>query len=48
MTIARTLNARVAVMGHGVIQFDGAMRALEDNRALVREWLAVGGSAVSR
>ncbi len=45
MTIARALDARVAVMGRGVVRFDGTMRALSDAQ---REWLAVGQPDVSR
>jgi branched-chain amino acid transport system ATP-binding protein len=42
MTIARMLDARVAVMGHGAIQFDGPLASLDENDAVKREWLAVG------
>ncbi|KIG04586.1 ABC transporter ATP-binding protein [Caballeronia concitans] len=42
LTIARMLNARVAVMGHGAVQFDGALDELTRREDVVREWLAVG------
>lgn len=42
LTIARMLNARVAVMGHGAVQFDGALDELARREDVVREWLAVG------
>ncbi|SAK41158.1 ABC transporter ATP-binding protein [Caballeronia ptereochthonis] len=42
LTIARMLDARVAVMGHGAIQFDGPLAALARNEQVVREWLSVG------
>jgi branched-chain amino acid transport system ATP-binding protein len=42
MTIARMLDARVAVMGHGAIQFDGALAELDRDEAVKREWLSVG------
>ncbi|BBU27967.1 ABC transporter ATP-binding protein [Burkholderia sp. THE68] len=42
LTIARTLDARVAVMGHGAIQFDGAMEALATDERVMRDWLSIG------
>ncbi|BAN23643.1 ABC transporter related protein [Caballeronia insecticola] len=42
LTIARMLEARVAVMGHGAIQFDGTLAALQHNERVMREWLSVG------
>ncbi|SAK81373.1 ABC transporter-like protein [Caballeronia fortuita] len=42
LTIARALDARVAVMGQGVIRFDGAIASLVRNEAVMREWLSVG------
>ncbi|MDR5737948.1 ABC transporter ATP-binding protein [Caballeronia sp. LZ016] len=42
LTIARMLDARVAVMGHGAVQFDGPLAELGRREEVVREWLAVG------
>ncbi|WP_321794480.1 ABC transporter ATP-binding protein [Caballeronia sp. J97] len=42
MTIARALDARIAVMGHGAIQFDGPFASLARNGHVMREWLSVG------
>lgn len=42
LKIARMLNARVAVMGHGAIQFDGDIASLEQRADIQREWLSVG------
>jgi len=42
LAIARTLDARVAVMGQGAVRFDGALAELEARGDVVREWLAVG------
>ncbi|SAL47893.1 ABC transporter-like protein [Caballeronia arvi] len=42
MTIARMLDARVAVMGHGAIRFDGPYASLARNEQVTREWLSVG------
>jgi branched-chain amino acid transport system ATP-binding protein len=42
LTIARMLAARVAVMGHGVVQFDGTLASLDAEDAVKREWLSVG------
>ncbi|CCD38786.1 Branched-chain amino acid transport ATP-binding protein LivG (TC 3.A.1.4.1) [Candidatus Paraburkholderia kirkii UZHbot1] len=47
LTIARMLDARVAVMGQGAIRFDGAMETLRQDAAVTRQWLSVGGSADS-
>ncbi|KND58256.1 Branched-chain amino acid transport ATP-binding protein LivF [Candidatus Paraburkholderia schumanniana] len=47
LTIARMLDARVAVMGHGAIRFDGAMETLRQDAAVTRQWLSVGGSVDS-
>ncbi|KDR28089.1 MULTISPECIES: ABC transporter ATP-binding protein [Caballeronia] len=44
LTIARTLDARVAVMGHGAIQFDGTIETLARDEAISRQWLSVGGT----
>ncbi|SAK49263.1 ABC transporter-like protein [Caballeronia glebae] len=42
LSIARTLDARVAVMGHGAIQFDGPFASLARDEQVMREWLSVG------
>ncbi|MDR5809502.1 ABC transporter ATP-binding protein [Caballeronia sp. LZ019] len=42
LTIARMLDARVVVMGHGAVQFDGPLAELGRREEVVREWLAVG------
>ncbi|SPB16918.1 ABC transporter [Caballeronia novacaledonica] len=42
LTIARMLDARVAVMGHGAIQFDGAIASLARDEEVMREWLSIG------
>jgi branched-chain amino acid transport system ATP-binding protein len=47
MTIARMLDARVAVMGHGAIRFDGKIEALAGESEITRQWLSVGGPEVS-
>jgi branched-chain amino acid transport system ATP-binding protein len=44
MTIARMMNARVAVMGRGVVRFDGTIDALEQDERMIGEWLAIGHS----
>ncbi len=41
LTIAHMLDARVAVMGHGAIRFDGSLAALDGSEAVKREWLSV-------
>jgi branched-chain amino acid transport system ATP-binding protein len=48
MTIARMLDARVAVMGRGVVRFEGALDTLTRNQRVVDEWLAVGPPDISR
>lgn len=42
LTIARMLDARVAVMGQGAVRFDGTLAAFEQDGRLAAEWLAVG------
>ncbi|MFM0322947.1 ABC transporter ATP-binding protein [Caballeronia glebae] len=42
LSIARTLDARVAVMGHGAIHFDGPFASLARDEQVMREWLSVG------
>lgn len=42
LTIARMLDARVAVMGHGAVRFDGSLAQLEQRDDVMREWLSVG------
>ncbi|WP_244815643.1 ABC transporter ATP-binding protein [Caballeronia sp. Lep1P3] len=42
MTIARALNARIAVMGHGAVRFDGSLEELARRDDVAREWLGVG------
>jgi branched-chain amino acid transport system ATP-binding protein len=42
MTIARMLDARVAVMGRGVVRFEGTLASLDADEAVKREWLSVG------
>jgi branched-chain amino acid transport system ATP-binding protein len=42
MTIARMLDARIAVMGQGRIRFDGPLQAFDGDEVARREWLAVG------
>ncbi|SAL00606.1 ABC transporter-like protein [Caballeronia pedi] len=42
LTIARRLDARVAVMGHGAIRFDGALGALAADERVMRDWLSIG------
>ncbi|WP_250483834.1 ABC transporter ATP-binding protein [Caballeronia sp. GaOx3] len=42
LTIARMLDARVAVMGHGEIQFDGAIGVLADSEHVMRDWVSIG------
>ncbi|GJH28439.1 ABC transporter ATP-binding protein [Caballeronia novacaledonica] len=42
LTIARMLDARVAVMGHGEIQFDGAIEALAASEHVMRDWVSIG------
>ncbi|MCE4541268.1 MULTISPECIES: ABC transporter ATP-binding protein [unclassified Caballeronia] len=42
LTIARMLDARVAVMGHGAIRFDGPIEAFARDAQVMREWLSVG------
>ncbi|KAK43450.1 mannosyltransferase [Caballeronia jiangsuensis] len=42
LTIARTLDARVAVMGHGEIQFDGAIGVLAASEQVMRDWVSIG------
>jgi branched-chain amino acid transport system ATP-binding protein len=48
MTIARMLDARVAVMGRGVVRFEGTLDTLAQNEQVRQEWLAVGTSDISR
>ncbi|MFM0519695.1 ABC transporter ATP-binding protein [Caballeronia jiangsuensis] len=42
LTIARMLGARVAVMGHGAIQFDGAIEVLAESEHVMRDWVSIG------
>jgi branched-chain amino acid transport system ATP-binding protein len=42
LTIARMLDARVAVMGHGAIQFDGAWERLAQDEQVIGDWLSIG------
>ncbi|SAK63455.1 ABC transporter-like protein [Caballeronia hypogeia] len=42
LTLARMLDARVAVMGHGAVRFDGPFAALARDERVMREWLSVG------
>jgi branched-chain amino acid transport system ATP-binding protein len=42
LTIARALDARVAVMGHGAVQFDGPFASFARDGQIRREWLSVG------
>ncbi|GJH19891.1 ABC transporter ATP-binding protein [Caballeronia novacaledonica] len=42
LTIARMLDARVAVMGHGAIQFDGAIEVLGASEHVMRDWVSIG------
>ncbi|GJH12535.1 ABC transporter ATP-binding protein [Caballeronia novacaledonica] len=42
LTIARMLDARVAVMGHGAIQFDGAIGVLAESEHVMRDWVSIG------
>jgi branched-chain amino acid transport system ATP-binding protein len=41
LTIALRISARVYVMGHGEIVFEGTPEELRDNAAIRREWLEV-------
>jgi branched-chain amino acid transport system ATP-binding protein len=41
LTIALEISARVYVMGHGAIVFEGTPTALKGNEAIRREWLEV-------
>jgi branched-chain amino acid transport system ATP-binding protein len=41
LTIALEISARVYVMGHGAIVFEGTPAALKGNEAIRREWLEV-------
>lgn len=41
LAIAMKVSSRVCVMGHGRIVFEGSPRALEADRALLAQWLAV-------
>ncbi|MET0208149.1 MAG: ABC transporter ATP-binding protein, partial [Burkholderiaceae bacterium] len=41
LAIALKVSARVCVMGHGRIVFEGGPRELESDRALLAQWLAV-------
>jgi branched-chain amino acid transport system ATP-binding protein len=41
LTIALRISARVYVMGHGQIVFEGSPEELRDNEAVRREWLEV-------
>ena len=41
LTIARMLDARVAVMGHGAIQFDGAWERLAQDEQVIGDWLSI-------
>ncbi|WP_248320171.1 ABC transporter ATP-binding protein [Caballeronia sp. Sq4a] len=42
LAIARMLDARVAVMGHGAVRFDGSLAQLEQRDDVMHEWLSVG------
>ncbi|KXV02994.1 ABC transporter ATP-binding protein [Caballeronia megalochromosomata] len=42
LTIASMLDARVAVMGHGAIQFDGTIGALAASEHVMRDWVSIG------
>jgi branched-chain amino acid transport system ATP-binding protein len=42
LTIASMLDARVAVMGHGEIQFDGAIGVLAASEHVMRDWVSIG------
>jgi branched-chain amino acid transport system ATP-binding protein len=42
LTIARMLDARVAVMGHGAIQFDGTIEVLAASEHVMRDWVSIG------
>ncbi|MBC8638235.1 ABC transporter ATP-binding protein [Caballeronia sp. EK] len=42
LTIASMLDARVAVMGHGAIQFDGAIEVLVASEHVMRDWVSIG------
>ncbi|MDR5813940.1 ABC transporter ATP-binding protein [Caballeronia sp. LZ033] len=46
LSIARTLDARVAVMGHGVVQFEGPMETLMQRTEIVQQWLSISGPVV--
>ncbi|WP_277186520.1 ABC transporter ATP-binding protein [Caballeronia sp. BR00000012568055] len=48
MTIARMLNARVAVMGRGEVRFDGAIEALAHEAQTIGDWLTIGALEISR
>jgi branched-chain amino acid transport system ATP-binding protein len=41
LTIALAISARVYVMGHGAIVFQGTPSELRANQAIRREWLEV-------
>ena len=41
LAIALKVSTRVCVMGHGRIVFEGSPRALQDDRELLAQWLAV-------
>jgi branched-chain amino acid transport system ATP-binding protein len=41
LTIALEISARVYVMGHGAIVFEGSPGALKDSETVRREWLEV-------
>jgi branched-chain amino acid transport system ATP-binding protein len=41
LTIALRISARVYVMGHGEIVFEGTPDDLRDNTSIRREWLEV-------
>ncbi|MDR5779884.1 ABC transporter ATP-binding protein [Caballeronia sp. LZ065] len=47
LSIARALDARVAVMGHGAVQFEGPMETLMQRTGIVQQWLSIGSSVVS-
>jgi len=42
LTIASMLDARVAVMGHGAIQFDGTIEVLAASEHVMRDWVSIG------
>jgi branched-chain amino acid transport system ATP-binding protein len=42
LTIARMLDARIAVMGKGAVRFEGTLREFDREPAVTREWLSIG------